>query len=304
MGAPMDSPPLVSLVTPSLDQGRFLEAALRSIHDQGYPRLEHVVMDGGSTDGSVDVLDRWRDRLAHCAIGPDGGMYDALQKGFARTTGEVMGWLNADDLHAPWTLSLVTDLFTRFPQVEWLTTLYPILWDDAGRAVHVGYGGGFNAKAFARGHNVYGAPWFAGGFVQQESTFWRRSLWERAGARLDTSLRLAGDFELWSRFFRHAPLWAVAAPVAGFRRHGDQKTAHHMDAYRAEAEEVLRRGGFRRPNALRGFLRRNLTRAVGGRPLVRLSPSLGRVLTRLGVLSPAPVCWWRDGWELRTDYVI
>jgi hypothetical protein len=77
-----------------------------------------------------------------------------------------------------------------------------------------------------------------------------------------------------------------------------------MDAYRAEAERVLRRDGFRPPHPLRGLLRRNLTRAFGGRPLVRLPASLGRGLTRLGLALPAPVCWWRDGWELRTDYIL
>jgi len=299
----MASPPRISLVTPSLNHARFLEAALRSVHEQGYPALEHVVMDGGSTDGSADILARWAGRLSACERAADGGMYDALQRGFARTTGEVMGWLNADDLHAPWTLSLVGDLFARFPQIEWLTTLYPMVWNERGHAVRIGYGGAFNARAFARGRNLAGAPWFAGGFVQQESTFWRRALWERAGSRIDTSRRLAGDFELWARFFRHAPLWAVAAPIAGFRRHGDQKTAHHMDAYRAEAEQVLRRDGFRRPPRLSSLRRRILRRAFGGRPLVWLPASLGRWLTRLGIVLPAPVCWWRDGWTLRTDYV-
>ena len=96
--------PAISLVTPSFNQARYLEDALRSVHGQGYPRLEHVVMDGGSTDGSAAILDRWRDRLAHAESAPDGGQYDALQRGFARTSGEIMGWLNADDLHAPWTL--------------------------------------------------------------------------------------------------------------------------------------------------------------------------------------------------------
>lgn len=296
--------PAISLVTPSFNQGRFLEQALRSIHDQRYPRLEHVVMDGGSTDDSRAILQRF-EGLASWTSEPDGGQYDALERGFARTTGEVMGWLNADDLHTPWTLSVVGEVFARFPQVEWLTTLYPILWDANGRAVQVGYGGGFNARRFRRGHNLPGRGWFAGGFVQQESTFWRRSLWERAGARLDTSLSLAGDFELWARFFEHAQLWAVAAPLAGFRRHGDQKTAHEMDGYLREAEGVLRRRGFTPPGGFPAFFRRNLTRAFGARPLFRIPPRVGRTLTRLKLVQPAPVCVWRDGgWELRTDYVI
>jgi len=296
--------PAISLVTPSFNQARYLEDALRSVHGQGYPRLEHVVMDGGSTDGSAAILERWRDRLAHVESAPDGGQYDALQRGFARTSGEIMGWLNADDLHAPWTLSVVADVFTRFPDVEWITTMYPMIWDDAGRAVHVGYGGAFEAAAFRRGQNLPGRGWWAGNFVQQESTFWRRSLWERAGARIDTGLRLAGDFELWARFFGHAHLWAVASVLAGFRMHGDQKTAHHMDAYHEEAESVLRRYGFVRPGRVRDFLRANLTRAVGARPLVRMPEPLGRALARVGLLAPAPVVWWRGGWERRVDYVL
>jgi Glycosyl transferase family 2 len=298
--------PSISIVTPSLNQARYLEGALRSIHGQEYQQLEHVVMDGGSSDGSADVLARWRDKLAYSESEPDHGQYDALQRGFAHTTGEIMGWLNADDLHTPWTLSLVADLFTRFPEVSWLTTLYPITWDEAGRAVQTGYGGAFSAERFRRGRNLPGRGWFAGGFIQQESTFWRRSLWERAGSRLDLSLRLAGDFELWARFFEHEPLWGVAAPLAGFRRHGDQKTAYHMEAYRAEAETVLRRGGFRPPGRLDDFFRRWLTRAVGGRPLVRMPGRVGRALTRAGFVQPAPVCYWHwhEGWKLRTDYVI
>jgi hypothetical protein len=96
----------------------------------------------------------------------------------------------------------------------------------------------------------------------------------------------------------------VASVIAGFRMHGEQKTAHHMDAYRAEAEGVLRRQGFRRPGRVRDFVRRNLTRAVGARPLVRLPEASGRMLARAGLVAPAPVVWWRRGWEQRVDYVL
>jgi glycosyltransferase involved in cell wall biosynthesis len=146
------------------------------VHGQGHAALEHVVIDGGSTDGSVEILDRWTDRLASWTSEPDGGQYDAINRGFARTSGEIMGWLNADDAHAPWTHALVDELFARLPQVEWLTTQYPLIFDEAGHAVQTGYGGGFNADSFRRGGNLPGRGWFATGFVQQESTFWRRSL--------------------------------------------------------------------------------------------------------------------------------
>ena len=184
------------------------------------------MVDGGSTDGSVAILERWSDRLSYWTSAPDGGQYDAINRGFARTTGDVMGWLNADDHHLPWTLSLVGEMFERFPEIDWLTTQYPLTVDESGRAVQTGYGGGFNADAFRRGGNLPGRGWFATGFVQQESTFWRRSLWEKAGGRVDASLKLAGDFELWCRFFDHAPLYAVAAPLAAFRRHPGRRPRH------------------------------------------------------------------------------
>jgi glycosyltransferase involved in cell wall biosynthesis len=296
--------PVISLVTPSHNQALFLEEALRSFHGQGYPALQHVVVDGGSTDGSVAVLERWSDRLTHWESAPDGGQYDALNRGFARTSGEVMGWLNSDDLHAPWTLGLVGELFARFPQIEWLTTQYPLIFDEQGRAVSTGYGGGFSARSFRRGGNLPGRGWFATGFVMQESTFWRRSLWQRAGARLDASLHLAGDFELWARFFDEAPLVAVAAPLAGFRRHGLQKTARAYDAYLQEAEDVLRRRGGRPYGRLESLLRKGVWTAFGGRPLVRMPGFAGRVLTSLGVLRPAPVCYWKQEWRLGVDYVV
>ncbi|MET0555787.1 MAG: glycosyltransferase family 2 protein [Vicinamibacteria bacterium] len=297
-------PPRIALVTPSFNQAPFLEDALRSIHDQGYPSLEHVVIDGGSGDGSAAILERWGGRLAHWRSEPDGGQYDAINRGFARTTGEVMGWLNADDQHAPWTLALVGELFEAFPEVQWLTTQYPLIFDERGRAVQTGYGGGFNGASFRRGGNLPGRGWFATGFIQQESTFWRRSLWERAGGRLDASLRLAGDFELWHRFFAHAPLHAVAAPLAGFRRHGGQKTALAFDAYLAEAEAVLRRDGTRPYGRAESAFRRAVWTCFGGRPLVRMPRRAAAALTATGVLRPAPVLAWKSGWRTTVDYVV
>ena len=215
-----------------------------------------------------------------------------------------MGWLNADDHHLPWTLSLVDEMFERFPEIDWLTTQYPLTVDESGRAVQTGYGGGFNADAFRRGGNLPGRGWFATGFVQQESTFWRRSLWEKAGARVDASLKLAGDFELWCRFFDHAPLYAVAAPLAAFRRHPGQKTATRFQAYLDEAEDVLRRRGFRPYGRVESALRRAVWTCFGGRPLVRMPRGPARLLQALRIIRPAPVCSWKESWRTATDYVV
>ncbi|NJD29584.1 MAG: glycosyltransferase, partial [Chloroflexi bacterium] len=110
----MDAP-RISIVTPSLNQAEFLEAALESIHSQDYPNLEHIIIDGGSTDGSLAVLERWAPKLAFLQSRPDGGQTDALIQGFARATGEILAWLNADDLLEPGALAEVAVFFSDHP---------------------------------------------------------------------------------------------------------------------------------------------------------------------------------------------
>lgn len=237
--------PSIALVTPSLDQGRFLETALRSVLDQDYPTLEYVVADGGSTDGSVEIIERYADRLAAWWSGPDEGHADAVNRGFERTTGDVMGWLNADDALVPGALHVVSEIFERFPEIEWLTAGFQPWLDELGRLVVVGRTRGFHRDAFRLG--LHGARQ-AGrrlAYVPQESTFWRRSLWERAGGRLDPSYEPAADFELWTRFFEHAELHVADTVIGMFRAHSAQRSARERERYHERARAVLveRHGG-------------------------------------------------------------
>src|SRR5204863_5895479 len=114
---------------------------------------------------------------------------------------------------------------------------------------------GFGRADFVAGENLLTGAWFATGWLQQESTFWRRSLWERAGGRIDTRWKLAADFELWLRFFQHAELYAVDTPLAGFRQHGDQKTGQEKEFYQREAAQILSESGGRAPGFIRSSLR-------------------------------------------------
>ena len=237
--------PRVSIVTPSFNQARFLPETIGSVLGQNYAGLEYVVIDGGSTDGSADVIRRFEDRLACWVSEKDAGQYDAINKGFARTGGEVMGWLNSDDLYTPWALRVVGEVFSQLPQVDWVTTLLPLHWDEHGLPTRCSPVAGYSKCGFFRGQHLPRPGEEGKAFIQQESTFWRRSLWERAGGQIDSSLHLAGDFELWARFFQHADLYGIAVPLGGFRRHRGQKTAQHMDAYYNEAEAVLARHGGR-----------------------------------------------------------
>ena len=151
--------PTISIVTPSYNQGEFLEKTIQSVLSQEYPNLEYVVIDGGSTDDSIDIIRRYEDQLAYWVSEPDGGMYDAINKGFSKTTGDIMGWLNADDLYTSWTLQIVGEICSTFPEVEWLTSLYPIVWDRQGRAVRCMHREGYSQQGFFRGGNLPGAGW-------------------------------------------------------------------------------------------------------------------------------------------------
>ena len=287
--------PTISVVTPSFNRKEYLAETMQSVLGQDYPKLEYIVVDGGSTDGSAEVIIARGGELAWWVSEPDAGAWEAINKGFAHASGEVMGWLGSDDLLMPWSLSIIGEVFATFSQIEWLTTLFPTECDERGRPVQSYYLDAYSEEAFFRGDNLPFAGWPAAGFIEQEATFWRRSLWDRAGSRLDESLRLAADFELWARFHRAgAKLYAVAIPLAAFRRHGNQKSETEFAAYIDEAREVLLRYGGRPPSTvpprvgrLRRFLPRN-SEGYRARDARRVVPQ-----QRLCLVHDGPGKGWR-----------
>jgi glycosyltransferase involved in cell wall biosynthesis len=294
----------LSIVTPSLNQFEYIDQTMRSVLEGTARPDEYVVVDGGSTDGTADVIAAHAGDLTWWVSEPDEGQYAALEKGLTRTTGEVMGWLNAGDIYMHWTLSVVRELFETFPHLEWLTTQRPMIADEQGRVVACEYVGGFSADSFRARVNLPGSAWFARAGIQQESTFWRRSLWDRAGGRLVTKYQYAGDFELWLRFFDHAQLITVDTPLAAHRVHKGQKT-ETLDRYVAEADNALGEAGFRRPGRLTSASRRAAYDLLGRRPLRRLPGSLARVLLSTALLHRTQTIVWRDGnWQEAADYAV
>jgi glycosyltransferase involved in cell wall biosynthesis len=279
----------ISIVTPCLNSGAHIERTIQSVLDQDYPALDYIVVDGGSTDGSLTTIRGYRDRLAHVLSEPDRGHYDALNKGFERSSGEVMGWLNSNDIYMPWTLSVVSDIFAQRSEIDWLTTTLPLLIDESDRVVYSHSFPGFCRQGFYRGENM-GLPQFQASWIQQEATFWRRSLWQRSGARLEALV--ACDFELWARFFRYAPLYGVAVPLAGFRIHADQRSISLGIRYRDEAIAALLRHGGTIPS-LRSVRLRELVR--------RCLPN--RVQIAIGMQNARPLVIYVNGrWDVHYHY--
>jgi hypothetical protein len=224
--------PRISLVTAVYNGERYLEDTIRSVLYQGYPNLEYVIVNDGSTDKTKEIIQNYEPQLSAVIHRPNRGLvYAALNAGFERTTGEIMGWLNASDkLHSGGSL-VVGSVFSCLPEVEWITGR-PTGFSVNGMATHVGALPKWSRTRFLAGANQH---------IQQESTFWRRSLWEKAGGYLNPSFRAEGDFDLWVRFFRHARLYPVDALIAGYRFHTDALSYAGRKAYDQGCEGIIDR---------------------------------------------------------------
>ena len=224
--------PKISIVTPVFNGAKYIEDTILSVIQQGYPNLEYIIIDGGSTDGTMDIIKKYEKHLSYWVSEPDTGLYHAVQKGFEKSTGDIMAWINADDMYHKGAFSIVAELFTQYPQIEWMMGL-PSTFDELGRTIMVD---GYRQWCKAQYHTGK-YEW-----IQQESVFWKRCLWEKAGSTMDTSLKLAGDFELWMRFFRHTELYTLQVLLGGFRvRSANQLSLENMDAYKVEVKMVLER---------------------------------------------------------------
>jgi glycosyltransferase involved in cell wall biosynthesis len=224
-----NSYPKISIITPVLNRVQFLEETILSVISQGYPNLEYIIIDGGSTDGTLEIIKKHEKSISYWVSEPDLGMYPAIQKGFNRSTGEIMAWLNSDDLYKPGSLKMIASIFND-TEVEWITGMGS-LYNKVGNCVKTN-----NLAKWSKSRvwlNDY--KW-----IQQENTFWKRSLWEKSGGFISTDLKYAGDFELWCRFFKHAELYSVHTSFAGFRLHGSQFTSSFKNEYEAEARRIAK----------------------------------------------------------------
>jgi len=232
--------PRISIVTPSYNQARFLESTLKSILDQNYKNLEYIVMDGGSTDGSVEILKKYSDRLTYWESAPDKGQADAIYRGFKRATGEILCWVNSDDLLLPGSLEIVGDWFSKNPKEEWVVG-GSILIDSNGSPIlsrrrrliecDLGLKVTFKRLLF---HNC-------GGF-RQPGTFWKRNAFFACGG-FDTGLRFCFDYDLYFKLAKRKSSGRISSFLAAFRFHPDSKTSTLNDVCTSENKILWERYG-------------------------------------------------------------
>lgn len=222
--------PKISIITPSYNQAEYLEKTIKSVLDQNYSNLEYIIIDGASDDNSCDIIKKCKNRLHYWISEEDEGHGHALNKGFDRSTGEIMAWINSSDKYVPWTFQVVADIFEAYPHIEWITGR-PTLWNSDGLMVSSG------SADITK--NMYDFLLGDYEWIQQESVFWRRSLWEKSGGQINPSYELMVDGELWTRFFLHADLYAVHTVLCGYRLHEDARSARYKDKCHKEMEQAI-----------------------------------------------------------------
>jgi glycosyltransferase involved in cell wall biosynthesis len=225
----MNKYPKISIVTPTYNREEYLEETILSVINQDYPNLEYIIIDGGSTDSTVEIIKRYENKLTYWISEPDEGMYHAIQKGFEKSTGDIMAWLNSDDKYHPGALRIVNQIFSDLLDVEWIIGM-PTLYNQEGLCVKASLNRAWTYTRFQVGDYRW---------IQQESVFWKRSLWLKAGSCLSTKFKYASDFELWNRFFKYAQLHNVETPLSGFRLHEKQISNEKNNEYETEVLKIL-----------------------------------------------------------------
>jgi glycosyltransferase involved in cell wall biosynthesis len=249
--------PLVSIVTPTLNMGSFLEESIVSVLDQDYANLEYLVMDGGSTDNTLAILRKYGSRLRYCSS-PDRGQADAINRGLAQTRGSICAFLNADDTYLPGAVSAIVRAFAENPSAG---VIY-------GNAWHVAEDGSriapypvepFNRERLARRC-----------YICQPAAFFRRDVFEACGM-LDPRLHFALDYDLWIRIAQRRSMLKIDAFLANSRLHRDAKTVHDTGAAMRETMELLKlHYGYVPFNWIYGYAHHRLT----GQPLAQERPRL------------------------------
>jgi glycosyltransferase involved in cell wall biosynthesis len=217
----------ISIITPSYNQGKYIEACIQSVINQNYPNLEYIIIDGGSNDETIDIIKKYDKYIHYWISEKDSGQSDAINKGLKRATGEIVAWLNSDDLYLPHTLSTVAEVFKKNPNVNLIYGDVINFWQQNRKEeYHTNY---FEQYDFISRVSIH-----------QPAVFWRRQLHEQIGY-LDTSLYYLMDYDLWFRIFFSAQTLKVNKPLAKFRMHNQSKTSGNPKGLYLEYRKILSR---------------------------------------------------------------
>ena len=228
---PLTDQPKVSIITPSFNQGQFLEETIRSVLEQDYPNIEYVIVDGGSKDNSIAIINKYQHHLACWVFEKDKGHADALNKGFSRATGEILAWLNSDDIYLPRAVSEAVAVLKNNPEVGMVYGDADLI-DDSGASV-----GQFASKQTSYRQMLRGSV-----HIPQATTFFRADLWRQVGS-LDLSLFYSFDYDLWVRLAKVSQILYVPKRWAKFRIHEAGKTILNDDRCYPDMLRVLEREG-------------------------------------------------------------
>jgi len=270
----------ITVVTPSYNQGQYLEQTMRSVLEQDYPHKEYMVIDGGSSDASVDIIKRYADRLTYWCSEKDQGQADAIAKGFERATGDILCWINSDDILLPGALRAVADYFTSHPSVEVVSGgAYYI--DEKGKPFKLRLGTYSFGVAATYGRFKYYA--FDGVF--QQATFWRRAAYTAVGG-INRELNFIMDRDLFIRLAGRKRFGRLPKLLACFRLHAECKSTQLLHVRADEDRSFARRYGrdavsgtsrrllywrYRIPSLIRKMMLMSL-RAIGAVRLERIQP--------------------------------
>lgn len=222
---------LVSIVTPSYNQARYVEDTIRSVVSQDYPQIEYLIVDGGSTDGTVDLIKKYEDRLAWWVSEQDRGQTDAINKGFARARGDILAWINSDDTYEPGAVAAAVQYLENHPEVGMVYGDCNFI-DESGRVIGKFNAAQTNYHLLRRGY-VH---------IPQQTMFFRAGLWRQVGP-LDPSFYFAMDYDLWTRIAARTEIKYVPQTWANFRLHLSGKTIAADDRCWPEMIRVHYRDG-------------------------------------------------------------